>query len=63
MPLTSSSRVGAGWRTLRFLKPRDDDVDCLPALLDTKLVYINLLCGGDSYGLRLQFQLLANYDY
>ena len=43
MPLTSSSRVGAGVRTLRFLKPRDDDVDCLPGLLETKLVYINLL--------------------
>ena len=42
MPLTSSSRVGAGIRTLRFLKPRDDDVDCFPGLLETKLVYINL---------------------
>ena len=43
MPETSSSRVGAGCRTFRFLKPRDDEVDCFPALLDTKLVYINLL--------------------
>ena len=42
MPLTSSSRVGAGMRTLRFLKPRDDVVD-FAGLLETKLVYINLL--------------------
>ena len=41
MPLTSSSRVGAGMRTLRFLKPRDDVVD-FAGLLETKLVYINL---------------------